>query len=148
MREKIENINDLRAEIERLSLIRSELETDLKVEVAKITTKIKAPLALLSKLNDFFGIGKAKKGEGEDWVSSIFRIGLPLVMNKFVFPKSGFITKAFLALISQNAAKAINKDFMANIIEKINNWINKSRERGKKEPEMADYGIPPDSETY
>lgn len=148
MRGKIQNIDDLRTEIERLSQIRSEMETDLKVEAAKITTKIKAPLMLLSKLNDFFGFGKAKKEEGEDWVSSIFRIGIPFVMNKYIFPKSGFIAKAFLALISQNAAKAMNKDFMANIIEKLSNWIKKSGERNKKEPEMADYGIPPDSETY
>ena len=36
MRAKIQNIDDLRAEIQRLSLVRVEMETDLKIEAEKI----------------------------------------------------------------------------------------------------------------
>lgn len=150
MRTKIQNIEDLRAEIDRLGQIRLEMETDLKIEAVKITAKITAPILLLGKLYDFLGFGKGKsesKGDG-DWVSSIFRIGLPVLMNRFILPKSGFLIKAFIGLLSQNAAKSFNKDFMIKIIEKLSDWIKTSGNKGKQEPEMADYGIPPDSETF
>ena len=150
MRTKIQNIDDLRAEIERLGQVSVEMETDLKIEVEKITTKITAPFLLLNKLSQFLGLSKGKeegKDEG-DWVSSIFRIGLPVLMNKFIFPKSGFLMKALLALVTQNAAKAFDKDFMGKMIDKISDWLKKSGGKRKKDPEMADYGIPPDSETY
>ena len=150
MRTKIQNIDDLRAEIERLGQVRVEMETDLKIEVEKITTKITAPFLLLNKLSQFLGLSKGKeegKDEG-DWVSSIFRIGLPVLMTKFIFPKSGFLMKALLALVTQNAAKAFDKDFMGKMIDKISDGLKKSGGKRKKDPEMADYGIPPDSETY
>lgn len=146
MRTKIENIDDLRAEIDRLSQDRVLLEADLKHQAENIVAKIKAPFLLINKLSQFLGIGRDKQ-EG-DWVSSIFRIGLPVLLNRYIFPKSGFIMKTILALITQNAAKIINKDFVSKLIEKISDWVKKSGEKSKKEPKMADYGIPPDSETY
>ena len=150
MKAKIQNIEDLRAEIDRLGQVRVEMETDLKIEAVKITAKITAPLLLLSKLYDFLGFGKGKSEskEGGDWVSSIFRIGLPVLMNRFIFPKSGFLMKAFIGLISQNAVKSLNTDLMSKAIEKLSDWIKTTGNKGKKEPEMADYGIPPDSETF
>ena len=150
MKANIQNIEDLRAEIERLGQVRVEMETELKIEAYKITAKITAPILLLGKLYDFLGFGKGKSEskEGGDWVSSIFRIGLPVLMNRFIFPKSGFLMKAFIGLISQNAVKSFNKDFMSKIIEKVSDWIKTTGSKSKKEPEMADYGIPPDSETF
>lgn len=150
MKANIQNTEDLRAEIERLGQVRVEMETELKIEAYKITAKITAPLLLLGKLYDFLGFGKGKSEskEGGDWVSSIFRIGLPVLMNRFIFPKSGFLMKAFIGLISQNAVKSFNKDFMSKIIEKVSDWIKTTGSKSKKDPEMADYGIPPDSETF
>jgi len=69
-------------------------------------------------------------------------------MNRFLFPKSGFIVKSVIELISQNAAKTVNKDLMSGLLEKLSEWIKSPTTRNKKEPELADYGIPPDSETY
>ena len=150
MRAKIQNIDDLREEVTRLEVIRTEMESELKTETQKIISKLRVPLMLLRKLNDFFGVSRDKSGKkvGEDWVSSIFRIGLPVLMNRFIFPKSGFLMKAFIGLISQNAVKSFNKDFMSKIIEKVSDWIKTTGSKSKKEPEMADYGIPPDSETF
>ena len=55
MRTKIQNIDDLRAEVARLEVARTEIETELKIEAQKITSKIEIPLLLLRKLNYFFG---------------------------------------------------------------------------------------------
>jgi hypothetical protein len=150
MRTKIQNIDDLREEVIRLGVVRTEMESELKIETQKITSRLRVPLMLLRKLNDFFGVGRDKSGKksGEDWVSSIFRIGLPVMMNRFIFPKSGFIIKSVIELISQNAAKTVNKDLMSDVLEKLTEWIKTSKTKTKKEPELADYGIPPDSETY
>ncbi len=150
MRIKIQNIDDLREEVVRLEVVRTEIETELKNEAQKITSKIQIPLMLLRKLNNFFAGSKDKSGkkEGEDWVTSIFRIGLPLMLNRFLFPKSGFIVKSIIELISQTTAKTINRDLMIELIEKITQWIKSTGTTNKKETEMVDYGIPPDSETY
>ncbi len=150
MRIKIQNIDDLREEVVRLEVVRTEIETELKNEAQKITSKIRIPLMLLRKLNNFFAGSKDKSGkkEGEDWVTSIFRIGLPLMLNRFLFPKSGFIVKSIIELISQTTAKTINRDLMIELIEKITQWIKSTGTTNKKETEMVDYGIPPDSETY
>jgi hypothetical protein len=150
MRTKIQNIDDLREEIIRLGVVRTELESELKIETQKITSRLRMPLMLLRKVNGFFGVSSDKSGRkiGEDWVSSIFRIGLPVMMNRFLFPKSGFIVKSVIELISQNAAKTVNKDLMSGILEKLSEWIKSPKTKTKKEPELADYGIPPDSETY
>lgn len=150
MRIKIQNIDDLREEVVRLEVVRTEIETELKNEAQKITSKIQIPLMLLRKLNNFFAGSKDKSGkkEGEDWVTSIFRIGLPLMLNRFLFPKSGFIVKSIIELISQTTAKTVNRDLMIELIEKITQWIKSTGTTNKKETEMVDYGIPPDSETY
>jgi hypothetical protein len=150
MRIKIQNIDDLREEVVRLEVVRTEIETELKVEAQKITSKIRIPLILLRKLNNFFAGSKDKSRtkDGEDWVTSIFSIGLPLLLNRFLFPKSGFIVKSIIELISQTTAKTVNTDLIVEIIEKVSQWIKSTRSRNKKEEEMVDYGIPPDSESY
>ncbi len=150
MRIKIQNIDDLREEVVRLEVVRTEIETELKVEAQKITSKIRIPLILLRKLNTIFGGSKDKSGtkDGEDWVTSIFSIGLPLLLNRFLFPKSGFIVKSIIELISQTTAKTVNTDLMIELIEKVTQWIKSTGSRNTKEAEIVDYGIPPDSETY
>lgn len=147
---KIQNIDDLREEVVRLEVVRTEIKTELKVEAQKITSKIRIPLILLRKLNNFFAGSKDKSRtkDGEDWVTSIFSIGLPLLLNRFLFPKSGFIVKSIIELISQTTAKTVNTDLIVEIIEKVSQWIKSTGSRNKKEEEMVDYGIPPDSESY
>jgi hypothetical protein len=150
MTTKIQNIDELRAEVIRLGVQRTEIESDFKLEFEKITSKIRGPFMLLRKLNNFLGGSKDESGkkDGEDWVSSIFRIGLPVMMNRFLFPKSGIIVKYIVELISQNAAKTVNKDLLIDLLDKLSEWIKTPTSKRKKEPELADYGIPPDSETY
>jgi hypothetical protein len=153
MRTKIQNSDDLRSEILRLRTIRSEIEGELKVETDRITNRFRIPLMLFGKVNDWvspmFKPGRNEPGSlNQDWVTSIFRIGLPVVMNKFIFPKSGFLLKSVVELLSQNTAKTVNKDLLIDLINKFSEWIKSSKRKKKQEPELEDYGIPPDSETY
>lgn len=153
MRTKIQNSDDLRTEILRLRTVRYGMENDLKDETNRISAKFRAPLMLFSKLNDWFGpFRKTNRNDPDsqdhDWVTSIFRVGLPVVMNKFIFPKSGFLLRSIVELLSQNTAKTVNKDVLSDLINKFSEWIKSSKRTKNRGPEMADYGIPPDSETY
>ena len=70
------------------------------------------------------------------------------MLIRFIFPKSGFIVKSIIELISQTTSKTVNTDLIIEIIDKVSQWIKSTGTRNKKEAEMADYGIPPDSETF
>ncbi len=151
MKTKIENIDDLRSEILRLKLQRFEQETILESEIKKITDIFRFPSMILHKISSLFGEPFSEKGDhikGEqDWITSTFRIGLPVFLNKFIFPRSGFILKSLVALVSQKAATSVNKDVIANWIDKASEWIKTAKPKKHKKV-TADYGIPPDSETY
>ncbi len=153
MRTRIQNSDDLRMEILRLRAIRSEIEVDLKVETERITNRFRIPLMLFSKVNDWVSpMFKPSRNEpgniNQDWVTNIFKIGLPVVMNKFIFPRSGFLLKSVVELLSQTTAKTVNKDVLTDLINKFSDWIKSSKRKKKQEPGIDDYGIPPDSETY
>jgi hypothetical protein len=153
MRTKIQNSDDLRSEILRLRTTRSKIESELKTETDRITQRFRVPLMLFGKINDWvspmFKPDRSEHGSlNQDWVTSIFRIGLPVIMNKFIFPKSGFLLKSVVELLSQNTAKTVNKDVLTDLINKLSDWIKSGKRKKKQEPELDDYGIPPDSETY
>lgn len=153
MRTRIQNSDDLRAEILRLRTVRSEIEGELKLETDRIASRFRVPLMLFSKVNDWVSpMFKPNRNEPgslqQDWVTSIFRVGLPVVMNKFIFPKSGFLLKSVVELLSQNTAKTVNKDVVSDLINKFSEWIKSTKRKKKQEPGIDDYGIPPDSETY
>ena len=154
MKTKIQNIDDLSSEILRLRLKRVEQENDLQFESKRIAARFRFPIIMLTKLNDWFGVingnedeDNHKKGQ-HDWVTNAFRIGLPVFMNKFIFPKSGFIMKSLVELLSQKAAKTLNKDMLTDLIDKVSDWISTSKDGKRKAKVLPDYGIPPDSETY
>jgi len=153
MRTRIQNSEDLRMEILRLRTVRSEIEGDLKAETDRISNRFRVPLMLFSKVNDWvtpmFKPSKNEPGSlNQDWVTSIFKIGLPVMMNKFIFPRSGFLLKSVVELLSQNTAKTVNKDVLTDLINKFSEWIKSDKRRKKQEPAIDDYGIPPDSESY
>jgi len=153
MKTKIQNSDDLRSEILRLRNIKSITGNELKVETGRITEKFRLPLMLFGKVNDWvspmFKSGRNESGSlNQDWVSSIFRIALPIVLNKFIIPRSGFLLKSLVELLSQGTAKTVNKDVLADLINKLSDWIKASKSKKKQDLELEDYGIPPDSEAY
>jgi hypothetical protein len=154
MRAKIQSVSDLRSELSRLRIQSLEYENDLHQVSEKIKSKFHVPMMIINKISDLMGSlfgkdddGPAKK-EDTDWVTNIFRVGLPVFMNKFIFPKSGFLMKSVVAMVSQKAAKNVNKDVVTDLIDKVTDWIKTPRPKTRKVPVLPDYGIPPDSETF
>ena len=155
MRPKIENSHDLRTELNRLRVLRMEQEIELTKVTALIKARLHFPVLVYNKISDFFIAlfgddpeDLTKKGDHKDWVTNIMRLGLPLALNRFLFPRSGFLMKSVVAMVSQKAAKNVNKDSITGLIDKVTDWIKVRKPNNRKDPMMADYGIPPDSETY
>ncbi len=154
MRPKIENITDLRAELTRLRVQRLDQELELTKVTARIKARLRFPVLVYTKISDFFiemfgdDPEDLTKKEHQDWVTNILRVGLPVALNKFLFPRSGFLLKSLVAMVSQKAAKNVNKDSITDLFDKVTNWIKSSKPKTRKEPVLSDYGIPPDSETY
>ena len=153
MKTKIQNIDDLRLEILRLRLKRVEQENDLQLEAQKITAQFRYPVMLLTKLNDWFGVFAGDDEDNKDkkdqhWVMNALHLGLPLFVDKFLFPKSGIILKSLIVLVSQKAAKTVNKDMFNDLIDKLSDWIKPAEAKPRNKKVLPEYGIPPDSETY
>lgn len=148
---KINNITELRAEILRLRTFQEEQENYLNDQYRLLEQKVQAPFKFISSLFSWLPgqsvTSRAVQGKsGEDWVTRSLRLGLPYLLNKFLFRKSGVVKKLLVTLLSQQAAGALNKDRISGIVSKISELIRPKSKR--KNGTHQDYGIPPDSETY
>ena len=152
MKTNIQNLQDLRSRIITLRIRRNELESDFQSTSDKISEKLRIPSMIYEKVTNWigsFGSGQPNTGKGEpDWMTNLFKVGLPMMMNRFLFPSSGIVMKAVVALLSQRAAKTVNMDAFTGIFDKVKHWMNTPAKKKPKAPVMQDYGIPPDSETF
>ena len=155
MKNRIENLTDLRAEILFLTVKRSQQESALSDEVEKIKRKLEAPKHFIQKVLNLITGDNAPKNaklqnpeEHQDWITSAFRVGIPVLLNKVLFRQSGFIIKTLVALLSQKAAVNVNKDILTEWTQKATHWIKNFKSKRRRPAVVTDYGIPPDSETY
>lgn len=149
---KIKNLDDLRLEIYRLKALAREQEMYLNDQYTLFNERIEAPIRFVkSAISWIPGVDLAKglfaKSKGnEDWVTKAFRIGLPVIMNRFFLRNSGFVKRAVATLFSQQVAGNMTQDRLSTLIGKITNFI---KPKGRKKTKAReDYGIPPDSETF
>ncbi|HYK77107.1 MAG TPA: hypothetical protein VEV16_09025 [Daejeonella sp.] len=150
MKNKIENIDDLRSEILRLKLQQFHHEAAIEQDIKHITDKLRIPSLLLGKFNEWFGSqagGLDQATNEHDWVTNAFRVGLPVLLNKLIFKRAGFFMKSLVALASQHAANTVNRDVVSHWVDKVTGWVRGVKE-ARKNRKTPDYGIPPDSETY
>ncbi len=148
---KINNLTELRAEILRLKTFQKEQENYLSDQYRLLEQKVEAPFKFISGLFSWlpgysFIPGSTNVKAGEDWITRSLRLGLPYVLNKFLFRKAGIVKKLLVTILSQQAAGALNKDRISGLISKISELIRPKTKR--KNTAHQDYGIPPDSETY
>jgi len=137
----INNIADLRTEIARLRIVKTEQETAIKQHFS-------SPMAIINTL--FSSSDKSKGGflKIDDLISLASRFVLPFALNKTIFRSSNFIVKSVVGLLSQQAAGFINEENLGSVWDKIKGIIPKkwTHKTGKTKP--VDYGIPPLSESY
>lgn len=151
---KIKNLDDLRLEIARLKTLAKEQEDYLSDQYHLFNDKLAAPVRFVKSLiswvpgADLMKNLFAKGKKDEDWMSKALRIGLPVVLNRVFLRKAGFLKRALVTLLSQQAAGALNKDRISELINKIANFIRPEKRGKHAVRRKVDYGIPPDSETY
>ena len=79
--------------------------------------------------------------------SKLMSMVLPVIMNSTLFRGSGFITKTLVGLATSKMGKTLDAEHLSAIYNSVTGLF-KSRKKKEKSPAFADYGIPPDSETY
>lgn len=158
MGKKIQNLEELRAEIVTLRFKRAEQEIYLNQTFGKVNKAFSGPINFVKGALEFIGLkNNSKTGKPSntqtDWVTSLGRIALPYILNKTILRGRGMFLKTAISLLSQTTinSKNLNKDVLASWIDKATYWFNVSKHSVKKKQEdktEKDYGIPPDSETY
>lgn len=79
--------------------------------------------------------------------SKLMSLVLPVLMNSTLFRGSGFITKTLVGLATSKVGKTLDAEHISAIFNSVTGLF-KGKKKKEKSPAFADYGIPPDSETY
>lgn len=150
----INNLDELRAEVARLESLKKEQEVYLGDQMGLLQHKVEAPVRFFKRFTSWRPTPKnisrkfKKDNDDADWLTNSLRLGLPVIFNRVLFRKAGFIKKTLLLLASQKAAGAINQDRVTSFIAKLAAIIRPSNDKKRRKKRHKDYGIPPDSETY
>lgn len=144
--QRIENLQQLQAEIELLKLKKAEQELYFKNKKESFRASLKSPFSFIKKIT-----GLLKNNDNNsihaDWATALARVSIPFLLNKTLLRGKGAILKSVLTLLSQKAINPaiFNQDKLMGAVEKVSDWVGKILP--KKRKEALDYGIPPDSET-
>ena len=143
-RYNISNLNELNAKLLSLRVdykVQEEmLKGDAKIYVKQFTLgslikRYATPSAFL-KVDDKLNIS-----------SKLMSMVLPVLMNSTIFRGSGFITKTLVGLATSKVGKTLDAEHLSAIFNSVKGLF-KSKKKKETSPAFADYGIPPDSETY
>lgn len=171
MKVNINNAEELKSELVRLSRLRREQELYLGDQYKIIKNKVQTPSRIVgavasnlpgvSLVKGLFSSFTKDKSQVEfsdgksDWLTKITKLALPLVLNRTLLKNSGWLKKSLVLLVSEGAVGQINKDNVNSFVGKIADYIRpkKSKKKHKnikpiEEQDTVNFGIPPDSETY
>lgn len=172
MKIKIKNSEELKKELLRLTLLKKEQEAYLAQQYTLLKNKVETPARVFNAVvsnvpgvgmikglfsTSASGGGKTSASNKSDWLTKASQIVLPLVLNRTLLKKSGWLKKTLVLLASEGAASQINKDKISSVVNKVAEFIRPKKSSKKKhknikpleeEPEDSNLGIPPLSETY
>lgn len=118
-----------------------------------IKEQLSSPSAIFHAVSSLFKSGNTHQPLGknllnQDMITNLARVGIPLIMNGFLFKRSGFIAKMLITFLSQKAAKNVTSNAVSGAIDKVQGLIKNFIGPKKKRAPVRDYGIPPDSESF
>lgn len=144
---KINNIEELRAEILRLKVRKKEQELSLKKRVDDFTDKFQPVIGVL----DFFGVvesdgpsGGSKNAFGSTLMKKSLEYGLPFLMNRLFFRsnvKAGISSLLGIAL-GESAKTYLSSDpskLVDPIVDFIRNLVDGRKERRKTRKEKRSF---------
>ncbi|MCC2600448.1 hypothetical protein [Sphingobacterium sp. FBM7-1] len=141
--QKINNLQDLKAEIGRLNIRRKEQEAYLSDQYELLKVKVAAPFRFVSRLTshvpgvDMFkdltsGVAKAVQRKDADWLTRVLQIGAPIVLNSTVLRKANWFKKAMVLLASETAIGQVNQDKISGFVNKITSFIQPKKRKKKQ----------------
>jgi hypothetical protein len=130
----INNVDDLKAEIFRLRLLKERQEVEIKARFSSASAIFHTFVSLFPRSAD----GKSSFFN-QDFFGLLSRILLPLTLNKTIFRNSNFLIKGLVGFLSQKASHYISEDSITGLWGKVKSIFEKKNR-------YTDYGIPPLSE--
>lgn len=162
---KIQNIQDLHAEINRLKALSKEQEEYLSDQYTLLKNKVQAPARIFKNVMSlipgssvisglFSATSSAKSGvKDKDWITRSIKLGALAAIDRLFLRRAGLFKRLIVGLLSQQAVEKINKNNATDLINKITDWLKPKKKKVSVSDtlpteENTSYGIPPDSETY
>ena len=147
MEKSFTSLAELQAEIQLLKVKNFQQEEVIK-------ERLNSPSAIFHTITSLFRSGSSSNQSvtktllNQDLFTNLARVGIPLIMNGFLFKKSGFVAKMLITFLSQKAAKQVTSNTVTGLVDKFQGILKKFIPTAKKKTPQRDYGIPPDSESY
>jgi hypothetical protein len=142
----IRNVDELRAEINRLKIAEQE-------QMASIKQRVSSPGAILNTLRNLFPRTpqnlKSLSNIRQDFFAMVSKIVLPFTLNKTIFRKSNFIVKGLVTFLSQKASRFVTEEKVTGLVSKITNlFAKKPKRRPMIDVEVTYQGLPKASNDY
>lgn len=146
MEKSFSSLSEVQAEIQLLKVKQFQQEELLKEQLSSPSAIFHAVSGLFKSGNTHQPLGKNLLNQ--DLVTNLARVGIPLLMNGFLFKRSGFFAKMLITFLSQKAAKNVTSNVVSGAIDKVQGLVKNFMGSKKMKTPVRDYGIPPDSESY
>lgn len=146
MEKNFSSLAEVQAEIQLLKVKEFQQKELIKEQLSSPSAIFHAVSSLFKSGNTHQPLGK--KLLNQDMITNLARVGIPLIMNGFLFKRSGFIAKMLITFLSQKAAKNVTSNAVSGAIDKVQGLIKNFIGPKKKRAPVRDYGIPPDSESF
>ncbi|MCI0921466.1 hypothetical protein [Sphingobacterium rhinopitheci] len=147
MKTKINNLDELKWEIARLTELKREQESYLNDQYTLLKNKVDMPARVFGTVASSIpgfnlvksvvsSIGKSSPKDEHgvasgDWLTKGIRIGLPILLNSTFLKKSGWMKKALVLLASQTATSQITQDSVSNLLAKVTRFIRPKKSKTK-----------------
>lgn len=143
MNHNITNIKDIKAEIRRLKLLRTEQENYLSDQYFLLKHQVEKPVRIFNSVfSSIPGVDMAKElfrsnaenGTKADWVTKALRLGTPFLLNRTLLRRAGWLKKLIVMTLSEGAISGMNKNFFTNLIEKFKPKKKKIKKKMTADP--------------
>ena len=153
---KINNLNDLQAEIARLHVRQREQESYLCDQYQLLKNKVEAPFRLIRRITAHVpgagmlkgvtsSISKAVQSKDADWLTRLLQVGAPIVLNSTLLRRAGWMKKALVLVASETAIGQVNQDKVSGLLNKVTAFLKPKKKKRKKKATHEDVlGTNPD----
>ncbi len=158
---RVNSLADLRREKQRLRLLAREQESYLADQYELLRHKVAAPVRVFNTVASYIpGVGAlqalftAKPGKNSSIGAKIANVLVPLLANRFLPRKTGLMARGLFSFLTKQVTALLTNGKLSDTIAQITASLQRPASKPahpfakRKRPKEADYGIPPDSETY